>query len=45
MNTKTLKISEELHTSLKIYCSINKLKINKFVEKLIENEIVKNDKK
>lgn len=31
--TKTIKISEDLHTKIKIYCAKNKLKINDWVEK------------
>ena len=30
---KTLKVSEELHTNIKIFCAKNKLKINDWVEK------------
>ena len=37
--TKTLKISEQTHTKLKIYCAKNKLKINSWVEKLIIKNI------
>ena len=36
---KTLKISEETHTKLKIYCAKNKLKINEWVDILIKNNI------
>ena len=38
---KTLKVSEELHTNIKIFCAKNKLKINDWVEselkKILEN--------
>ena len=37
---KTLKISEETHTKLKIYCAKNKLKINEWVEKLILKHVI-----
>lgn len=40
---KTLKISENTHTKLKIYCAKNKLKINEWVEKLIIKNIGKNE--
>lgn len=33
--SKTLKISEDTHTQLKIYCAKNKLKMNEWVENLI----------
>ena len=44
--SKTLKITEKTHNELKIYCAVNKLKINDFVENLIKNkiEIKKNEK-
>lgn len=36
---KTLKIGDDVHLKLKIYCAKNKLKINKFVENLISKKI------
>lgn len=33
---KTIKISEETHLKLKIYCAKNKLKINEWVDRLID---------
>jgi predicted HicB family RNase H-like nuclease len=39
--TKTLKISEIIHTKLKVYCAKNKLKINEWVEKIILKNIEK----
>jgi predicted HicB family RNase H-like nuclease len=36
MKIKNLKISVEVHSLLKKYCDQKGLKINKFVEKLIE---------
>lgn len=38
---KTLKISEETHTKLKVYCAKNKLKINEWVDNLILKSITK----
>lgn len=38
---KTLKISEETHTKLKVYCAENKLKINEWVDLLILRAINK----
>jgi len=38
---KTLKISEIIHQKLKVYCVKNKLKLNKWVEDLIKNNIGK----
>ena len=44
MKIKNLKISIESHSLLKKYCDQKGLKINKFVERLIEeNCIVKKD--
>lgn len=42
---KTLKISEELHQLIKIYCVKNKLKMNDWVEKELIKIIEKNDNK
>lgn len=33
--TKTLKISESLHTKLKTYCSQHKLKLNEWIDELL----------
>jgi len=33
---KTLKISEELHTKLKTYCAKHKLKLNEWVDELLD---------
>ena len=35
MKMKTLKINEDLHYKLKMYCVKNKLKLNLLVEELI----------
>lgn len=40
---KTLKITEETHTKLKVYCAKNKLKLNEWVDKMII-EMIKNEK-
>lgn len=42
---KTLKISEELHQLVKVYCVKNKLKMNDWVEKELIKIIEKNDTK
>lgn len=42
---KTLKINETLHTQIKIYCSKNMLKLNQWVEKILQNEINKLEKR
>jgi len=36
MKQKTIYISEDVHTELKIYCAKNKLKLNKYVEDIIK---------
>ncbi len=36
---KTIKISPELHTELKVYCSENQLKLNKWIEKQLKEKI------
>lgn len=36
MNTKNLKISEDTHTDIKVYCSKNKLSLNEWVNDLIK---------
>ena len=35
---KNLKIPEEIHTKLKIYCAKNKLSIPKGIKQLLEDE-------
>lgn len=47
MNTeelKSIRINKDLHKKLKIYCSENDIKINSFVEKII-NDYLKNNSK
>jgi hypothetical protein len=39
--SKSIQITEMLHARLKEYCTINGLKLQIFVEKLIENELSK----
>ena len=41
---KTLKISEETHTKLKIYCAKNKLKINEWTDKELNFLITQKEK-
>lgn len=36
---KTIIVDEELHKSLKIYCKKNKLKLNEYVNGLIEDHL------
>lgn len=40
---KTLKITEELHQRIKVFCVENKLKMNDWVEKELKNILDKND--
>ena len=40
---KTLKISEELHTKIKVYCATNKIKLNEWVEKGLLKILEEND--
>ena len=42
---KTLKISEELHQRIKVYCVINKIKMSEWVENELRRIIDKNDNK
>ena len=42
---KTLKITEETHNELKIYCVINKIKMNEFVEKMIKKILKEKENK
>ena len=41
---KTLKITEDLHQRIKVFCVENKLKMNDWVEKEIQKILDKNDK-
>lgn len=38
-NVKTIIIDEKIHEKLKKYCKKNKLKINEYVNDLIENDL------
>jgi len=40
---KTLKISEELHKKIKVFCAENGLKINDWVEKELKKIIIDKD--
>lgn len=40
---KTLKITENLHQRIKVFCVENKLKMNDWVEKEIQKILDKND--
>jgi predicted HicB family RNase H-like nuclease len=42
---KTLKISDELHKRIKIFCAENELKINDWVEKELMKKIESYDNK
>lgn len=42
---KTLKIDEKLHTQIKTYCSKNMLKMNQWVEKILQEKINIQEKK
>lgn len=44
MSMKTLKISENTHKKLKIFCAENSVKMNEWVEVLINKEINENTK-
>lgn len=39
METKTVKISVELHKELKIYCVQNSLKLNNWIEEVLIEKI------
>jgi len=39
MNHKTLVISQKIHEKLKKHCKEKKIKINEYVESLIENDL------
>jgi len=43
--TKNIKICEDIHRELKIYCAINGFKINDFVEELILKNIKKHEER
>jgi len=45
MTLKTLRISEETHTALKIFCAKNKLKINNETDKIIHSYLKKYENK
>ena len=45
MTLKTLRISEETHTKLKIFCAKNKLKINNKTDEIIYSYLKKYDPK
>jgi predicted DNA-binding protein len=40
---KTIKIKEDLHNKLKIYCKQNGLKIGYFIEKIISTHLEKDN--
>ena len=40
---KTLKITEELHKRIKVFCAINNLKINDWVESELKKILSTND--
>jgi predicted HicB family RNase H-like nuclease len=42
---KTLKITEDLHQRIKVFCVENKLKMNEWVENELRRIIDKNDNK
>lgn len=42
---KTLKIDEKLHTQIKTYCSKNMLKLNQWVEMVLQEKINMVEKK
>lgn len=44
MKTKAVQLDENIHEQLKKYCDENGLKLQRFVEKLIINEIKKTKK-
>lgn len=41
--TKNVKITEELHKELKVFCAVNSLKMSDFIEKTIKKSITKYD--
>ena len=42
---KNLKISDDLHRKIKIYCVLNNLKINEWVEKELTEKLMKLNEK
>jgi hypothetical protein len=42
---KSLKINDTLHKKLKVYCANNGLKMLSFVEKILQHELEKLEKK
>lgn len=44
MKTKAVQLDETIHNQLKKYCDENGLKLQRFVEKLIINEIKKDNR-
>ena len=42
---KTLKISEELHKEIKLFCNNRGLKLNYWIEKLIEEKLIEEKNK
>jgi len=42
---KTLKITDELHRKIKVFCAENELKMNDWVEKTLENMLASNEPK
>ena len=47
MKTKSLKINEELHKEIKLYCVEKNINLYNFVEKILKEKIIqlKNDNK
>lgn len=44
MTLQTLKVSKELHNKIKIYCVQHDIKMLKFVEEVLQNELNKQEK-
>lgn len=40
---KTLKITDELHRKIKVFCAENELKINEWIEKELNSVLLKSD--
>ena len=40
---KTLKIPDELHRKIKVFCAENELKINEWIEKELNSVLLKSD--
>ena len=45
MKTKNIKISEDVHRDLKIFCAIKNLKIKNYIENMILKNIQEHEKK